>query len=429
MCASVRLDTIDRAITDIAAGRAVVVLDAADRENEGDLVFAAAASTPKLMGLMIRYTSGIVCAPTDDETLNRLAIPMMTADNHDRMGTAFTVSVDALHGITTGISAFDRSETVRTLSDPNAEPGHLVRPGHVFPLRARRGGVLERAGHTEAAVDLMKLAGQPPVGVIGELVNDDGTVQRGIQCRKFADEHGLALISIEDLIAYRKRRDSWVRHVATTRMPTAYGDFTAYGYRDLITGTEHLTLVKGALGESDSVLTRLHSECLTGDVFGSNRCDCGEQLHDSLRRIADVGRGVLIYLKGHEGRGIGLIDKLRAYEQQDGGLDTVDANLKLGLPVDSRDYTAGAQILNHLGVRKIQLLTNNPDKVRSLAESGILVEERLPLLPTPTAHNFPYLTTKRTRMGHHLPEFTNAPETEKRSALPVDRLPHAVGDC
>lgn len=400
---TLQLDTIERAIDDIAAGRPVVVLDADDRENEGDLVFAASMATPELMALTVRNSSGIVCAPADGAVLDRLALPLMTADNHDRMGTAFTVSVDATDGVSTGISAHDRARTVRTLADPDSEAAQLVRPGHIFPLRARDGGVLVRPGHTEAAVDLVRLAGLPPVGVISELVDDDGTVKRGPRCREFADAHGLALISIADLVAYRKRHEPTVQRVATARIPTEFGQMTAFGYRDVVTGAEHLALVHGDLGNGQSVLTRVHSECLTGDVFRSCRCDCGDQLSAALRLVAEEGRGVLIYLRGHEGRGIGLVDKLRAYALQDGGLDTVDANLRLGLPVDARDYTAGAHILDDLGIMSTRLLTNNPDKARCLVDCGIDVTERVPLHTTATIHNLPYLDAKRLRLGHDLP--------------------------
>ncbi|MFD9667140.1 bifunctional 3,4-dihydroxy-2-butanone-4-phosphate synthase/GTP cyclohydrolase II [Rhodococcus sp. NPDC059968] len=401
-----QLDTIDRAINDIAAGRPVVVLDADDRENEGDLVFAACHATPELMALTVRNSSGIVCAPADGSVLDRLALPLMTADNHDRMGTAFTVSVDARDGVSTGISAHDRALTVRTLADPDSEADQLVRPGHIFPLRARDGGVLVRPGHTEAAVDLVRLAGLPPVGVISELVDDDGTVKGGPRCREFADAHGLALISIADLVAYRKRHEPTVQRQATARIPTKYGVLTAHGYRDVVTGVEHLALVHGDLGNGHSVLTRIHSECLTGDVLGSGRCDCGDQLDTTLHMIGEEGRGVLVYLRGHEGRGIGLVDKLRAYALQDGGLDTVDANLRLGLPVDARDYTAGAHILDDLGIMSTRLLTNNPDKASCLTGCGIETQ-RVPLHTTATIHNLPYLDAKRRRLGHDLPLFRN----------------------
>jgi 3,4-dihydroxy 2-butanone 4-phosphate synthase/GTP cyclohydrolase II len=404
---AVRLDTVRDAVADIAAGRPVVVVDDEDRENEGDLVFAAARSTPELMAFTIRYSSGVVCVPVTARTLDRLGIPLMTPHNRERMRTAYTVSVDARDGITTGISAADRSHTVRTLIDSATEPYEVVQPGHVFPLRYTEGGVLVRPGHTEAAVDLARLAGLEPAGVIAEIVNDDGTMKRGRQLREFADEHGLRMVAIEQLIHHRRRHEVHVRRVAQTRLPTARGDFTAYGYRMNVGGaddTEHVALVHGDLGGDDPVLTRVHSECLTGDVFGSRRCDCGPQLADALDRIVDAGRGVVVYLRGHEGRGIGLVAKLQAYQLQDGGRDTVDANLDLGLPADARHYGAATQILRDLGVGSVRLLTNNPAKVSSLEEYGVPVTERVPLTTRPNDHNIGYLLTKRDRMGHHLPD-------------------------
>ncbi len=401
--AAVRLDTVERAVADIAAGRAVVVVDDEDRENEGDLVFAASKSTPALMAFTIRYTSGVICAPVTAPTLDRLGIPLMTPHNRERMRTAYTVSVDARDGITTGISAADRSRTVRTLIDSATEAYELVQPGHVFPLRYAEGGVLVRPGHTEASVDLARLAGLEPAGVISELVNDDGTMKRGQQLRDFADEHGLSMIAIEQLIRHRRRYENHVLRVAETRLPTAHGDFTAYGYRITIDGGEHVALVHGDISGEEPVLTRVHSECLTGDVFGSARCDCGPQLQEALGLIAKEGRGVVVYLRGHEGRGIGLVAKLQAYQLQDGGRDTVDANLDLGLPADARHYGAATQVLRDLGVGSVRLLTNNPDKVTSLEEYGVPVAERVPLTPRPNDHNIGYLMTKRDRMGHELP--------------------------
>jgi 3,4-dihydroxy 2-butanone 4-phosphate synthase/GTP cyclohydrolase II len=412
----VRLDTVKRAVADIAAGRAVVVVDAEDRENEGDLIFAASKSTPDLMAFMIRYSSGVVCAPVTAAVLDRLGIPLMTPHNRERMRTAYTVSVDARDGVTTGISAADRSHTVRTLVDSATEAFEMVQPGHVFPLRYAEGGVLVRPGHTEAAVDLARMAGLEPAGVISELVNDDGSMKRGQQLRDFADEHDLAMISIEQLIHHRRRHENHVERVAETRLPTAFGDFTAYGYRITVDGGEHVALVMGDLTGSEPVLTRVHSECLTGDVFSSRRCDCGPQLEEALSRIAEEGRGVVVYLRGHEGRGIGLVAKLQAYQLQDGGRDTVDANLDLGLPADARHYGAATQVLRDLGVSTVRLLTNNPDKVTSLEEYGVQVAERVPLTTHPNDHNLAYLLTKRDRMGHELPGLSTVGDTSTEGA-------------
>ena len=403
---NVRLDTVEKAVADIAAGRPVVVVDDEDRENEGDLVFAASKSTPELMAFTIRYSSGVICAPVTAETLDRLGIPLMTAHNRERLRTAYTVSVDARDGISTGISAADRSHTVRVLNDSAIEPFEITQPGHVFPLRYEEGGVLVRPGHTEAAVDLARMAGLSPAGVISEIVNDDGTMKRGQQLRDFADEHGLAMISIEQLIHHRRRHENHVVRVAETKLPTAHGDFRAYGYRITIDGSEHVALVHGDpadLRDGTPVLTRVHSECLTGDVFGSRRCDCGPQLEEALTTIVREGRGVVIYLRGHEGRGIGLVAKLQAYQLQDGGRDTVDANLDLGLPADARHYGTATQILRDLGIGSVRLLTNNPAKTTSLEEYGVAVTERVPLTPRPNDHNLAYLLTKRDRMGHDLP--------------------------
>jgi 3,4-dihydroxy 2-butanone 4-phosphate synthase / GTP cyclohydrolase II len=400
---TVRLDTIERAVEDFRAGRAVVVVDDEHRENEGDLVFAASKATPELLAFTIRYTSGVICVPMEGAALDRLAVPLMTPHNRERMRTAYTISVDARHGITTGISAADRAHTVRVLVDSATEPHEIVQPGHVFPLRYREGGVLVRPGHTEASVDLARLAGLNPAGAIAELVNDDGTMKRGEQLREFADEHGLALVAINDLIRYRRRHERQVQRVTQTRLPTTHGTFTAYGYHNGVDDTEQLALVYGDLGDGDDVVVRLHSECLTGDVFASLRCDCGPQLHAALEAVVQHGRGVVVYLKGHEGRGIGLLHKLRAYSLQDAGHDTVDANLELGLPADSRDYGTGAQILSDLGIRSVRLLTNNPAKHAGLEVYGIPVHERLPMPVSPTAENLRYLRTKRDRMGHDLP--------------------------
>jgi len=411
----VRLDSVEEAIADIAVGKAVVVVDDEDRENEGDLVFAAGKSTPELMAFTIRYSSGVICAPMTAETLDRLGIPLMTPHNRDRHRTAYTVSVDARDGITTGISAADRSRTVRVLNDSATEPFEVTQPGHVFPLRYQEGGVLVRPGHTEAAVDLARLAGLSPAGVISEIVNDDGTMKRGQELRDFADEHGLKMISIDDLIHYRRRHETHVERVAETRLPTAHGDFTAFGYKITIDDSEHIALVYGDLGDGTDVLTRVHSECLTGDVFGSHRCDCGPQLEEALERIVAEGRGVVVYLRGHEGRGIGLVAKLQAYQLQDGGRDTVDANLDLGLPADARHYGTATQILRDLGITSVRLLTNNPAKTTGLEEYGVDVTERVRLTPHPNDHNLAYLLTKRDRMGHDLPHL-GTPATEGEPA-------------
>ncbi|HEY9377670.1 MAG TPA: bifunctional 3,4-dihydroxy-2-butanone-4-phosphate synthase/GTP cyclohydrolase II [Jiangellaceae bacterium] len=399
----ITLDSVERAIADIAAGRAVVVVDDADRENEGDLVFAASKATPELMGFMIRWTSGFVCVAVEGETLDRLHIPMMTPHNRERMRTAYTVSVDARDGITTGISAADRAHTVRVLADSATEPYELVQPGHVMPLRYRDGGVLARAGHTEAAVDLARLAGLTPAGALCEIVNDDGSMMRGPALRRFADEHGLAMISIADLIRYRRRYESHMRRVALTRLPTTDATFQVHGYCDVVTGAEHVALVLGDVADGEPVLVRVHSECLTGDTFGSLRCDCGPQLRAAMAAIAAEGRGVVLYMRGHEGRGIGLVHKLRAYELQDNGRDTVDANLDLGLPADARDYGNGAQILADLGVKSMRLMTNNPTKLAGLAGYGLEITERVPMPVRPHPENIRYLRTKRDRMGHALP--------------------------
>jgi 3,4-dihydroxy 2-butanone 4-phosphate synthase/GTP cyclohydrolase II len=396
---SPELDSVEQAIKDIAAGRPIVVVDDADRENEGDLVFAAEAATPELLAFTIRHARGLICVPMLGEDLDRLQLPQMTSDNQEHMGTAFTVSVDARAGITTGISAADRSLTIQLLADPAAQAGDLVRPGHLFPLRYTEGGVLRRRGHTEAAVDLTRLAGLRPAGVVTEIVNEDGTMARLPRLREFADEHGLRLISIEQLIDYRRRTETMVTQRARTTLPNAYGDWQAYGYLNAVDGTEHMALVLGDIGDGEEVLARVHSECLTGDVFGSLRCDCGAQLDAAMALIAAEGRGVVLYLRGHEGRGIGLLSKLRAYQLQDHGSDTVDANLELGLPVDARDYSTGAQILADLGVHSARLLTNNPDKVVGLSQYGLDIIP-VPLPVRVTAQNLRYLAAKRDRLGH-----------------------------
>jgi 3,4-dihydroxy 2-butanone 4-phosphate synthase / GTP cyclohydrolase II len=408
--AQTEFGTIEQAVADIAAGRAVVVVDGPDRENEGDLIFAAEMATPELIAFMVRHTSGFICAPLVVEDADRLDLPPMYHVNQDRRGTAYTVTVDAREGVSTGISAADRAHTIRLLADPDTVPTDLARPGHVVPLRAKPGGVLRRPGHTEAAVDLAQLAGLRPAGVLCELVNDDGTMMRLPELTLFAKEHGLTLISIADLIAYRRRTEQQVEQVAAARLPTEYGLFTAYGYRSTVDGAEQIALVCGDLGDGTDVLVRVHSECLTGDVFGSLRCDCGPQLQAALRRVAQEGRGVVLYLRGHEGRGIGLLPKLQAYQLQDQGSDTVDANLLLGLPADARDYGTGAQILYDLGVRTMRLLTNNPDKRAGLEGYGLEVVGRVPLPVRPHPENVRYLRTKRDRMGHLLDDLDEVAE-------------------
>ncbi len=402
--------TIDEAVEQVAAGRPVVVVDDADRENEGDLIFAAEKATPELLAFMVRHTSGFICAPLAEADADRLELPPMYHTNQDRRGTAYTVTVDAREGVSTGISAADRAHTIRLLADPATNAADLARPGHVVPLRARAGGVLRRPGHTEAAIDLAVLAGLRPAGVLCELVNDDGTMMRVPDLEIFAKEYGLVLISIADLVAYRRRMERQVERVAEARLPTEYGEFRVYGYRADPDGAEQIALVYGDLGDGQDVLVRVHSECLTGDVFGSLRCDCGPQLRAALRTVAQEGRGVVLYVRGHEGRGIGLLEKLRAYQLQDQGVDTVDANLKLGFPADARDYGTGAQVLYDLGVRSMRLLTNNPAKRAGLEGYGLRVVGRVPLAGRPHPENVRYLRTKRDRMGHLLDELDDMVE-------------------
>jgi len=408
--ASGAFDSIDRAIKEIEAGRPVIVADDEDRENEGDLIFAAEKATPQLLAFMVRYTSGYICAPLTEDDCDRLELPPMFHTNQDRRGTAYTVTVDAREGVGTGISAADRAHTIRLLADPATGPADLARPGHVVPLRAKRGGVLRRPGHTEAAVDLAVLAGLHPAGVLCELVNDDGTMMRVPDLERFAATHDLALITIADLIAYRRRTERQVERLAEARIPTEYGEFRAVGYRATHDAAEHIALVCGDLGDGRDVLVRVHSECLTGDVFSSLRCDCGPQLQAAMRRVAEEGRGVVLYVRGHEGRGIGLVHKLQAYQLQDLGRDTIDANLELGLPADARDYGTGAQILYDLGVRSMRLLTNNPAKRAGLEGYGLSIVGREPLPVRPHPENVRYLRTKRDRMGHLLDELDEIAE-------------------
>ncbi|HEX5510120.1 MAG TPA: 3,4-dihydroxy-2-butanone-4-phosphate synthase [Actinomycetales bacterium] len=416
------VDPVERALEELAAGRPVVVLDAADRENEGDLIMAAEHMTEAWMAFFVRHGSGYVCVPMSEQRADALSLPLMVPRNEESMGTAFTVTVDARDGVSTGISAADRALTVRLLAGHGTGPQHLVRPGHVAPLRARDGGVLVRPGHTEAAVDLCRLAGLTPVGAIVELVRDDGEMLRGEACRRFADEHRLALVTIEALREHLSR--PVVRQVASTRLPTDHAVFTAHAYVDR-SGTEHVALTLGDLSvneraeNAEPVLVRLHSECLTGDVLGSLRCDCGPQLRLAMQLIADVGRGAVVYLRGHEGRGIGVAAKLAAYARQDEGRDTVDANLDLGLPVDARQYGAAAAILADLGVHDVRLMTNNPEKVTQLEAAGVRISERVGVLPPPHPENLRYLRTKAERMGHHLP---HVDLTHNDHLTPTDHL-------
>jgi len=399
-----RLGSIEQAVADIAAGRMVIVVDDEDRENEGDLIFAAELATPELVAFMVRHTSGYICVPLPEQECDRLDLPPMHHTNQDKRGTAYAVTADAREGVSTGISAADRARTMRLLAAAASTPTDFTRPGHVVPLRAKDGGVLRRPGHTEAAVDLARMAGLRPAGVLCELVNDDGTMARLPELEVFAARHGLTLVSIADLIAYRRRSEVQVQRVAEARIPTRYGIFRAVGYDSLLDGVEHIALVIGEIGDGEDVLVRVHSECLTGDVFGSLRCDCGPQLDAALAAVAAEGRGVVLYVRGHEGRGIGLLHKLQAYQLQDDGHDTVDANLELGLPADARDYGTGAQILADLGIRSMRLLSNNPAKRAGLEGYGLRVVGRIRLPVHATPQNLRYLQTKRDRMGHELPD-------------------------
>ncbi|MSO78775.1 MAG: bifunctional 3,4-dihydroxy-2-butanone-4-phosphate synthase/GTP cyclohydrolase II [Acidimicrobiia bacterium] len=393
---------IENAIAAIARGELVIVVDDADRENEGDLIMAAERITPEAMAFMIRHTSGVICMPLEGDRLDALQLPLMVANNTEVQRTAFTVSVDARIGTTTGISAPDRATTIKALLDPATRPDDLARPGHIFPLRYREGGVLKRAGHTEASVDLARLAGCYPAGVLAEVTNDDGTMARLPELEKFAAEHKLQLISIADLIRFRRHREKLVRRVSEARIPTRHGDFTGYVFESLLDGVEHLAFVRGEVAGQDNVLVRVHSECLTGDVFGSMRCDCGVQLDLALERVAAEGRGAVVYLRGHEGRGIGLGHKMRAYSLQDEGRDTVEANVELGFPPDSREYGIGSQILVDLGISTMRLMTNNPAKYGGLDGYGLEIVERVPLNSVPTSENIAYLRTKQEKMGHIL---------------------------
>jgi 3,4-dihydroxy 2-butanone 4-phosphate synthase / GTP cyclohydrolase II len=398
---NIDFDPIKEVLDELGEGRLVIVTDDANRENEGDLILAAEKATPELINFMIRYTSGVICVPMEGKDLDRLELPLMTVRNTESMRTAYTVSVDAKEGVTTGISAADRSRTIRLLADPATAAQDMVRPGHVFPLRYREGGVLRRAGHTEAAVDLARLAGLRPAGVLAEVVNEDGSMARLPDLIQFKQKHGLKICSIESLIAYRRAREILIERQEIVSLPTDYGDFRLHLYRSVIDDVHHLALVKGVISSDQPTLVRVHSECLTGDVFGSRRCDCGDQLHAALQLIDDAGSGVVVYMR-QEGRGIGLAAKIRAYQLQQQGLDTVEANEKLGYPMDLREYGIGAQILFDLGVRHIRLLTNNPKKVVGLEGYGLNIVEQLPIKALANPHNARYLQTKRLKMGHLL---------------------------
>jgi 3,4-dihydroxy 2-butanone 4-phosphate synthase/GTP cyclohydrolase II len=396
------LDPIEDVIAAIARGEMVVIVDDEDRENEGDFIMAAQHATPEKLAFIVRYSTGVICVPLTGERCEELRLPLMVEQNTESQRTAYTVTVDLIEGTTTGISAADRAATSRAIADPTVDYKAFARPGHIFPLRARTGGVLKRAGHTEAAVDLARLAGCEPVGVICEIQNDDGTMMRLPDLRKFCKEHGLLLSSIEQLIHYRRHNERLVERMGEATVPTEYGTFRCVAYRSTVDGIEHIAFVKGDVDTTKPVLVRVHSECLTGDVFSSRRCDCGPQLAGAMSLVEAEGAGVIVYLRGHEGRGIGIAHKIRAYSLQDQGRDTVDANTELGLPVDSREYGIGAQILADLGVKELRLMTNNPAKYGGLGGYGLSVVERVPLNTIPTPENEAYLRTKRERMGHLL---------------------------
>jgi 3,4-dihydroxy 2-butanone 4-phosphate synthase/GTP cyclohydrolase II len=392
-------DSIESVIDDLQQGRMVIVVDDADRENEGDLIMAAERVTPEAVNFMAKFGRGLICVPTTSERLKQLGIEQMVVQNRDTFKTDFQVSVDAAGGITTGISAADRARTIQVMAQPTAVPEDLVQPGHVFPLRAKPGGVLQRAGHTEAAVDLVKLTGCRPIGVICEIMSDDGSMARLPELTELARRHGLKICTIAELIKYRRTREKLVERVEMVRMPTDHGDFDLVLYRSKLDGQQHVALVKGEVAGKEGVLVRVHSECLTGDVFGSRRCDCGSQLHQAMRQVAEAGLGVILYMR-QEGRGIGLGAKIQAYKLQESGYDTVEANLKLGYPMDLREYGLGAQILVDLGIRKIRLLTNNPKKVVGLDGYGLEIVEQVPIRIQSNPHNEKYLETKRTKLGH-----------------------------
>jgi 3,4-dihydroxy 2-butanone 4-phosphate synthase/GTP cyclohydrolase II len=397
-----KFNTIDEAIEDLAKGKMVILVDDEDRENEGDLCMAAEKVTPEAINFMARYGRGLICLSLTPEKISELKLPMMTEENTSSFGTAFTVSIEAKKGVTTGISAADRAVTILTAINPDSKPEDLARPGHVFPLRARPGGVLQRAGQTEGSVDLARMAGLYPAGVICEIMSDDGTMARVPELLEFARKHNLKIVTVKDLIRFRMRVERFVHRVSTTRLPTEFGgEFAVVAYSNDVDSNIHLALVKGEIKQEDAVLVRVHSECLTGDVFGSRRCDCGEQLHRAMEMIKKEGRGVILYMR-QEGRGIGLVNKLKAYELQDKGLDTVEANIKLGFKPDLRDYGTGAQILVDLGVRKMRLMTNNPKKIVGLEGYGLKVVERVPMEINPHERNLIYLKTKKKKLGHIL---------------------------
>ncbi len=404
--------TVEEAVEDIRQGKFVIIVDDEDRENEGDLAVAAEFATPDAISFMANHGRGLICMPIIGERLDSLGIDLMVGGNTARLGTAFTVSVDAVGGTTTGISAGDRAATVKALLDPNTKPSDLARPGHLFPLRYAEGGVLVRAGQTEGIVDLVKMAGLYPAGVICEIMNQDGTMARLNDLEGFSQEHGIKIISIAQLVAYRKQHETLIKRITETKLPTLYGDFTAIAYKSAIDAEEHVALVKGNVASEEPVLVRVHSQCLTGDTFGSLRCDCGEQVRKSLEMIQEDGRGVLLYMR-QEGRGIGLHNKLRAYQLQDTGLDTVEANEKLGFPPDLRWYGIGAQILVELGIRNIRLLTNNPKKVVGLDGYGLNIVERVPIQIPPNDVNKQYLHTKLTKLDHLLQTDLLEPEAQR----------------
>lgn len=395
-------DSVEEVLADIRAGRMVIVTDDEDRENEGDLICAAEKITADMVNFMVRQGAGMLCVPLSAEIAARLDLKSMVPENREAFRTDFTVTVDAARGITTGISAADRTKTIRLLASPKSGPAHFVQPGHINPLVAKPGGVLRRAGHTEAAVDLCRLAGLREAGVLIEVMNPDGTMARLPDLRRFARKHGLKICSIAALIAYRRRSEKLIEKIEVVDMPTEFGTFKLHLYRGLLDGMHHVALVKGRIDPEAPTLVRVHSECLTGDVFGSRRCDCGGQLHSAMRRVAHSDAGVIVYMRGHEGRGIGLHGKILAYKLQEQGLDTVEANLKLGFPMDLRDYGIGAQILSDLGVKKIRLLTNNPRKVVGLEGHKLEIVDQVPIREKPTQHNVRYLETKKTKLGHKL---------------------------